>query len=94
MVLTCASSKSCTASSSSCAAAGARRRAGPRALELFAQAELQLAGGFFTERDRDDLADGGAPVLDQGDDPAHQLRGLTGTGGRFDDQGLIELARD
>ena len=92
MVLMCASSKSCTAASSSRLASecGAGLRA--RALELFAQPQLQLAGGLLAERHRDDLADRGALVLDQRDDAADQLGGLAGAGRGLDDQRLVELA--
>ena len=70
------------------------RVGGARSLELFAEAQLQFAGSLLAEGDGDDLADGGALVADQRDDPAHELGGLAGAGGRFDDQRLVELARD
>ncbi len=73
---------------------GVRRRLRARSLELFAQAQLQLAGGLFAERDRDDLADRGALVLDQRDDAADELGRLAGAGGGFDDERLVELRRD
>ena len=63
MVLMCASSKSCTAASSRPLAVGVGAGLRPRALELFAKAQLQLAGRLFAERDRDDLADRGALLL-------------------------------
>ncbi len=66
----------------------------PRALELFAQAQLQLAGGLFAERDGNDLIDRGALVRDQSHNAANQLRRLAGAGGGFDNQRLVELAGD
>ena len=77
-------------------AAGVRVGRGllPRALELFAQAQLQLAGGLFAERDGHDLADRGALVRDQRDDAADQLGGLAGAGRGFDNQRLVELGGD
>ena len=92
MVLTCASSKSCTAASSRWPACRSGDGSRPRALELLAQAQLQFAGGLFAERHRDDLTDRGALMLDQRDDAADQFGGLAGSGRGFDDQRLVELA--
>src|SRR5688500_3709516 len=61
------------------------------ALELFTQAQLQLAGGLFAESYRDDLTNRGALISDQRDDAAHQLGGLAGARSGFDDQRLVEL---
>ncbi len=62
MVLTCASSKSCTAASSRRPASESGAVLRPRALQLFAQAQLQLAGGLLAEGHGHDLADRGALV--------------------------------
>jgi hypothetical protein len=66
----------------------------PRALELFAKTQLQLAGRLLAERDRDDLADRGASLGDQRDDASDQLGGLAGARRGLDDQRLVELAGD
>ena len=63
---------------------GLRRGFRARPLELFAEPQLQFAGGLLAERDGDDFADRCALVFDQGDDPANELGGLAGTGGGLD----------
>ena len=76
IVLTCASSSPLSASSSRVrrVGVGAGIRAGP--IEPLAQPQLELAGGLFGERHRDDLADVRAPLGQNRDDPADELRRL------------------
>ena len=73
-------------------AVGRQRRA--PLFELLANAQLQLAGGFFAEGDRHDLANLGAAGLDQADDARHELGGLAGASGGLDDERLVERLAD
>ena len=92
MVLTCASSRFCTASSSRAATSAIRRRA--RAVfEPLPQPQLQLAGRLLGERDGDDLADVGAAVREHAQDAPDQLGRLAGAGGGFDDERVVDRRR-
>ncbi len=84
MVLTCASSKRCTARSEPSGLVAGGGRAGPA--RVLRAAQLQLAGGLLREGHRHDLVDGRPAARDQPHDPLHELGGLAGAGGGLDDE--------
>ena len=61
-------------------------RAHARVVQPFPQPELELAGGFLRERDRDDVADIRLAVGDDADNPADERRRLARAGRGFDDE--------
>jgi len=61
-------------------------------LDALAQAQLQLAGGLLGEGDRDDAVEGGAAGADEGEDAAHQDRGLAGAGAGLEQERGVEVA--
>ncbi len=63
-------------------------------LDLFADAELEFAGGFLGECNRYDLVQRGAAGGDHRDDSPHQLGGLAGARCGFDHRRYVELAGD
>jgi hypothetical protein len=70
------------------------RRLRPRLLDLKAQAQLHLAGGFLCERDCDGAGERAVPAADQPDDAADQCGGLAGSRSRLDEKGRAELSED
>ncbi len=67
-------------------------RAAARLFEMLPQSELQLPCRLLGERDRDDLPNVGAALRDYAHDAAHELGRLARTGGRLDDQRLVDRA--
>ena len=61
-------------------------------LDALAQAQLQLAGGLLREGDGDDAVEGGAAGPDEGEDAAHQDRGLAGAGAGLEQERGVEVA--
>ena len=66
----------------------------PRVLDLFAEAELQLARGLLGEGDGDDFADAGAALAHRVDHPRHEFRRLAGAGGGLHDERGVEVRPD
>src|SRR6266540_1954886 len=63
-------------------------------LELFTQAEFQLAGRLLAEGHRDNLRDRGPAARDERHDASHELRRLAGARCRLDDQRVVQSRRD
>ena len=65
-----------------------------RALDLLAEAQLQLPGRLLRERDRHDAVERGAAGADQGQDAADQHRRLARPRAGFEQEGGVEVADD
>ena len=61
-----------------------------RAIEFLAQTKFQFAGGFVGKRNGNNMADGGEPGGQHGDDARDQFGGLAGAGRGFDQQAFGE----
>src|SRR5207248_2773974 len=61
-----------------------------RFVQLLPQPDLQLARCFMGERDRHDPVHFGEPFRENTHDPRHQLGCFAGSGGRFNNQTLVE----
>src|SRR5690606_7794523 len=64
------------------------------ALEVLAQAQLQLTGSLLGERDGRYLVDARASRGERGDDAADERRGLPRARGSLDDERLVERRAD
>src|SRR5262249_14843150 len=70
------------------------RGRGERVLDLLAQTELQLPRRLLAEGDRHDAVERRAARADEGEDAAHQARGLARSRPGFEEEGRVEVAED
>ena len=65
-----------------------------RAFDFGAKSELHLARGFFRERDGHRRGERGFAAREEAEDARDELRRLSGSRGRFDDERRLEIAAD